>query len=341
MRGTRREFMLASGAALAVAGCGGTARAAAVERFDPALDALIDPASMPEELGGGYVWAEGPAWDRERNCLYFTDVPGNTAWRWREGAGVDEFLSPSGIEPDAAEGFREPGANGLWYEGDGSLLICNHGRRAVERMDIATGTRTVLADRFGGEPLNSPNDLVRSPGGTIYFTDPPYGLEGLDASPLKRQDANGVYRLAPDGRIDRLIDDMTFPNGIALSPDGRTLYVSQSDPEAMLIRRLTLEDDGEGGFADEGVWFDAARFADDGLPGLPDGMAVAATGHVFATGPGGVLVLSPQGEGLGRILTGRASANCAFGGEDGSVLFITAHDRLLRIPTRTRGVQWS
>lgn len=340
MRGTRREFLLGTGA-LALAGCGVDAAGGAVERFDPALDALLEAAAMPEELGGGFIWAEGPAWDRDRDCLYFTDVPGNTAYRWREDSGVDVFLSPSGIEPEASQGFREPGANGLWYEGGGQLLVCNHGRRAVERLDLASRERSVLADRFDGQPLNSPNDVVRSPGGTLYFTDPPYGLEGLDASPLKRQDANGVYRIAPDGRVDRLLGDMTFPNGIALSPDGLTLYVAQSDPSAMHIRRLVMQADGEGGFEDGGVWFDAAPLAGEGLPGLPDGMAVAETGHVFATGPGGVLILSPEGGCIGRILTGRATANCAFGGADGSILFMTAHDRLLRIPTRTRGVQWS
>jgi gluconolactonase len=336
----RRDFLLACGAAVATAGCNqpATRGPGVVERLDPALDALIDPAVQTEVLGEGYGWSEGPAWDRDRMCLYFTDVPGNTAYRWAPDDGVGVFLDPSGIPREQAGGFREPGANGLWYAGNGHLLVCNHGRRAVERLDVASGRRTVVADRFAGEPFNSPNDLVQARDGTIYFTDPPYGLEGLDASPLKRQDANGVYRIAPDGGVMRLAADMTFPNGIALSPDEHSLYVAQSDPAAQQIRRFEL--DGAGGVRDAGVWFDASRFAGEGQPGLPDGMAVSADGHVFATGPGGVLVLSPGGQCLGRILTGRATANCAFGG-DGSDLFITAHDRLLRLPTRVRGVQWN
>lgn len=297
---------------------------------------VIAPTAELETLSVGYRWSEGPTWDRARGALYFTDVPENTAYRWRPGAGVDVFLQPSGAS--ATEGFREPGANGLWFARDGHLLICNHGLRRVERMNLETSQRKALAQTFEGHRFNSPNDVVEARDGTLYFTDPPYGLEGLDASPLKEMAENGVYRLTPGGQISRLVSDMTFPNGVALSPDETQLYVSQSDPGAPIIRALDLSSQGE--VQGDATFFDGMALLSEGLPGLPDGMAVSAQGHIFATGPGGVLVLSPEGDLLGRILTGRATANCAFG-EDGSVLFITAGDRLMRLQTRVSGVQWN
>ena len=307
-----------------------------VEVFDDEVLALIPRGAELETLATGYTWSEGPTWDRSKRALYFTDVPGNTAYRWTREAGVDVLLQPSGAA-DAA-GFREPGANGLWYARDGRLIVCNHGLRRVETIELQSGRRTPLATSYGGRRFNSPNDVVQARDNTLYFTDPPYGLEGLNASPLKEMPANGVYRLRTDGRVERLLDDMTFPNGVALSLDERRLYISQSDPDAPLIRVLTLG--SSGAITDDTVFFDAAPLMGDAAPGLPDGMAISQDGYLFATGPGGVLILSPDGRLIGRIRTGRATANCAFG-EDGQTLFITAHDRLLRMPTLKTGVQWS
>ena len=310
--------------------------ASVVEIMAPGMSDVIDPNSRFDVLGTGYQWSEGPAWDRARGILYFTDVPQNTAYQWSEGQGVQLFMDPSGAS--RTEGFREPGANGLWYSSDGSLLICNHGHRAIECMNLDSREVSVLAQDFAGKRFNSPNDIVQARDGTLFFTDPPYGLAGLDASPLKQQDANGVYRLDPDGTVTRLISDMTFPNGIALSPDEQTLYVSQSDPDAPVVRALGL--DSSHGITSDRILFDAAPFMSDLMPGLPDGMAVSANGALFVTGPGGVFVLASDGQPLGRILTGRATANCTFG-EAGRSLFITAGDRLLRIRTKVQGVQWS
>ncbi|MCP2679563.1 SMP-30/gluconolactonase/LRE family protein [Maricaulaceae bacterium NA33B04] len=191
-----------------------------------------------------------------------------------------------------------------------------------------------LADRF----VWSEGPTWDRERGCLYFTDPPYGLEGLNASPLKEMSANGVYRLGRDGQCTRLYDQLSFPNGIALSPDERWLYVSQSDPAAPYIYRAELYADGGVGPLER--WFDTSVFLAAGDPGLPDGLCVSTDGIVFATGPGGVFVLAPDGHLMARILTGRATANCAFGGEDGRTLFMTAHDRLLRLPTRVAGVQW-
>lgn len=337
MRVTRR-LMLAGGT-VAIAGCQTRVTAgpseAVVEQYADDLGNVIDMGAPLEELSSGYMWSEGPTWDRARDVLYFTDVPGNVAYRWSERDDVDVFLSPSGAAD--VVGLREPGANGLWYARDGSLIICNHGRRSVERLDLKSGARSTLAGEFQGAPFNSPNDVVEARNGTLFFTDPPYGLEGLDESPLKAQAHNGVYRLDPSGETTLLVSDMTFPNGVALSPDETRLYVSQSDPDAPFIRELTL--DPSGHIIGDRVIFDAKPYMDEDAPGLPDGLAICTTGHIFAAGPGGVFILKPDGQVLGRIRTGAATANCAFG-EDGGTLFITAHDRLLKIRTRMTGVQW-
>jgi len=302
-----------------------------IEVFDARLHDVISDEETAETLSTGHKWLEGPAWDKKRQCLYFTDVPENKAYRWSRDKSVSTFQEPSGIEPAKAKGFREPGANGLLYTKTGELIICNHGRRAVELMNLETLKRNSLVNSFEQKRFNSPNDVVQSSNGTLYFTDPPYGLDGLDNSPLKEMSVNGVYKLSSDKNIDRIVSDMTFPNGIALSPDEAWLYVSQSDADAPLIRRINLND-----MTQDSIWFDAKKYMADG-PGLPDGMAVTKDGYVFTSGPTGIYVIHPSGDVLGRLNTGRACSNCTFG-EDGSTLFITGQDRLLRIKTQVKGL---
>ena len=339
-----RRTLLTGSAAVLSTGCTGVVGAAvdapdtgvSFEAFDPEFDTVVDRLAPTRLLSTGHRWSEGPAWDRIRQKLYFTDVPGNRAFAWSQGAGVEIFLDPSGIDPDLAGGMRESGANGLLLGKSGELLICNHGTRAVEARDFSSGDRRTLVDRFDGKRFNSPNDLIEAADGTIYFTDPPYGLDGLNASPLKEIEANGVYRLDPDGEIARIVDDMTFPNGAVLSGDGRSLYVSQSDPDAPLIRRFAIGSGEDKGIGEGELWFDARPFMHE-VGGLPDGMTVGADGHIFLAGPNGVLVIDPDARCLGRIATGRATANCAFG-EDGRTLFITAADRLVAVRTKTGGL---
>jgi gluconolactonase len=301
----------------------------------PSFDALIAPGTGIEKLAEGFTWAEGPVWIAEGNYLLFSDVPANKMYRWSEADDVSVFLDPSGYDGPDPSAFREPGSNGLIPGPGNSILMADHGNRAVARLDLATKRKTFLATRFGGKNFNSPNDLVLASSGAIYFTDPPYGLEGLNQSPLKELPHNGVYRIDPEGAVTLIDDSISFPNGILLSPDERTLYVANSDPEQPVWYAFEL--DAAGSATGRRIFADCNAELAAGLPGLPDGLAVDQAGNLFATGAGGIHVFAPDGARLGRIETGTAVANCAFG-EDGSTLFLASHDMLARLRTRTRGL---
>jgi gluconolactonase len=247
------------------------------------------------------------------------------------------FLEPSGYAGTDNAIFREPGSNGLIRGPGNSILMADHGNRAVARLDLATKIKTFLATQYQGKKFNSPNDLVRASDGAIYFTDPPYGLAGLNDSPHKEQPHNGVYRLDPNGEVTLLEAGMSFPNGVILSPDERTLYVTNSDPKRAVIMAFAL--DQAGAITSKRVFADMTDLAKSGLRGLPDGMAVDERGNLFATGPGGVHIFDPAGTRLGRIDTGTPIANCAFG-EDGRTLFLASNNMLARIRTRVRGMDF-
>jgi gluconolactonase len=304
-----------------------------VERLDPRLDRLVAPGAWIEVLADGFRWSEGPVWDRGNARLLFSDVPNNVVHAWSERGGASVFLRPSGYTGPAEGGGREPGANGLAFDAQGRLVLCQHGNRQLARLE--KNGFTTLAERFEGKRFNSPNDLVVGRDGALYFTDPPYGLTRTFDDPGREIGWNGVYRLSPDGRVSVLVKDLRAPNGIALSPDGATLYVGQSDPDAPVVMAYDLAPDGT--IAHGRVLFDTRPLRAMG-PGAPDGLKVDERGNVFTTGPGGVLVLTPKGEHLGTIVTGVPTANCAFGGPDGSTLYITANDKLCRIRTRTKGL---
>lgn len=304
-----------------------------VVKRDPAFDKLVASDAKIEVLAGGFTWSEGPVWvPRDGGYLLFSDIPPNRVMKWVEGEGVSVFLEPAGYT-GAAEYSYEPGSNGLALDADGNLTLCEHGDRRVSLMTWDGGKRTLI-DNYQGKRLNSPNDCCWGKNGDLYFTDPPYGMPGQWDSPMRELDFCGVYRLSKDGELTVIDKTLARPNGIGLSPDGKTLYVAQSDTPAAIWRKYPVAEDGSVGEGE--LFFDATEMAKEHR-GLPDGFAIDAAGNVWATGPGGVLVLSPEGKLLGRIATGEATANCCFGGPDGTTLFMTADMWLCRIQTKTHG----
>lgn len=303
-----------------------------VERLDPALDALLAPDAAMEKLASGFNWSEGPVWMGHEGWLVFSDVPENTVYRWRAGAGVDVFLKPSGYTAPKREGLME-GSNGLTLDHAGRLVLCQHGDRRVARLDADGKTFTTIVDRWDGKRFNSPNDLCFSRAGDLYFTDPSYGLDPKDEAEIGFQ---GVFRLARDGVVTVITCEMERPNGIALSPDERTLYVANSHDPRPVILAFALREDGSPG-GEPRVFFDGSALMHQGRRGSFDGMKVDVAGNLWASGPGGILVISPAGKHLGTLLTGRATANCAFGDAGGDTLYLTADDLLLRVRTKTRG----
>ena len=304
-----------------------------ITRFDPALDALIATDAHVEKLAEGFTWSEGPVWIASGGYLLFTDVPENKMYRWSAGSGVEVFLSPSGYDGPPLAGLREAGANGLHVDGPNSVLVADSGSRVVSRLDLTSKRKQTIASHYSSQRFNSPNDLARTRDGTIFFTDPPYGLTNGNDSALKELKFNGVYRIDKEGAVSVIDDSLTFPNGVALSPDQRTLYVANSDPNHPIWMRYSL--DSQGKVKDKAVFADVRDLVGK-APGLPDGIAVAETGHLFATGPGGVIIFTPEGKRLGRIETGSAIANCAFG-DDGRTLYMTSHKQLARVRTLVAG----
>lgn len=308
--------------------------AAKIVRVDPDFNKLVPEDAVVEKLVDGHKWTEGPVWDRRGGYLLFSDIPNNAIFKWEEGRGESLFMQPSGYTGKEPFAGREPGTNGLTFDSSGRLVACEHGDRRISRLEADGRTKTTIVDRFEGKRFNSPNDLTYDRNGNLYFTDPPYGLPERMKAPARELDFCGVYRFDAAGRLALLTKEISRPNGIALSPDEKRLYVACSDPERAVWMAYDL---GPGGkIANGRVFFDATEWVRAGKPGLPDGMKVDTSGNLFATGPGGVHVFSPEGKLLGTIDTGVPTANVAWGG-DGSTLFITANTALLRVKLKTRG----
>ena len=305
-----------------------------VVRLDPRIDKLIPVDAKIEVLSSGFDWSEGPVWLKNGGFLLFSDIPRNSVMKWKEGEGISVWLKPSGYTGQEPYG-REPGSNGLAVDAQGRLISCEHGDRRISRLEPGGGKRT-LADNYMGKRLNSPNDLVVKSNGDIYFTDPPYGLpKGWD-DPRRELDFCGVFLLSHDGKLTLLTKELVRPNGIALSPDEKTLYVAQSDGKRPIWMAFPVKPDGT---VDAGRVFADASDMIGKLPGGPDGMKVDKLGNLWVTAPGGVHVYSPDGKRLGWIETNERTANCAWG-DDGSTLYMTADMYLCRIKTTTKGIGW-
>ncbi len=308
-----------------------------IERLDPALDALIQPETKVEILAEGFTWSEGPVW--KDGQIVFSDVPENTVFGWKEGdTSAAVVLKPSGSLDGTGQG-----SNGLGVDANGSLILCQHGERRIARLE-KDGTFTALADNCEGKRFNSPNDLVIAKNGTIFFTDPPYGMK---KGVVPDAPCHGVYAFHPSVKntVKLLIDDIKFPNGIALSPDEKTLYIAVSDPASSRIMAYDLEGVAmtvNGLVIPQAVkgrlLFDAQPLKSAVRKGGCDGMKVDGQGNIWTTGPGGVLIISKEGKHLGTILTGQNTGNCAWGGPARDTLYITADMFLLRVKTLAKGL---
>jgi gluconolactonase len=305
----------------------GGSDAGAILRLDPRVDALIPRDARIERLADGFVFLEGPVWISGQSRLLYSDLRGNAIYEWTESEGAGDYIKPFFVGDGA--GLRGVGPNGVALDPEGRLLVCVYGSRSIVRIE-ADGTRTPLAEKYDGKRLNSPNDLVVASDGSVYFTDPSFGLEGFDQSPLRELDFNGVYRLRPGGELELLTDEQERPNGIALSPDESILYVANSGG---VVTGWMAYDIGPDGLSNPRVFHDITGVEG---PGGADGMKVDLAGNVYATGPGGVFILAPDGTHLGTIQLEEALTNVGWG-DDGRTLYMTGRTALYRIRSSARG----
>ncbi|MGH7216623.1 MAG: SMP-30/gluconolactonase/LRE family protein [Nitrospiraceae bacterium] len=305
-----------------------------ITSLDPRFDQLVPKDAKLEKIADGFTWVEGPVWHKQGGYLLFSDIPANSVYKWKPGEGVSLFIKNSGYSGTIPFVGKELGSNGLTFDPQGRLVLCRHGDRQIGRLE-SNGTITPLAQQYNGRKLNSPNDLVFNSNGDLYFTDPPFGLpNGFNDS--SKALVQGVYRLSLDGTVTLLIHDIKAPNGIAFSPDEKTLYVSDVDPKRAAWLAYDVEQDGT--VTNGRVFFDATRWQKDPFFG-PDGFKVDREGNIFGARPGGLSVIASDGTLLGTIETGQPTSNVAWG-EDGQTLFITGGGVVYRLRLRTSGAQY-
>lgn len=301
-----------------------------IERTDTALNDLIDPSATLEILSEGYEWSEGPVWVESENMLVFSDVPKNTIYKWTEENGTEIYLKPSGYTGETASNSAEEGSNGLTLDTHGKLVLCQHGDRRLAVMEAPLNEPkpifSTLADSYGGKKFNSPNDVAVRRNGDYFFTDPPYGLPKNTTQEIPFQ---GVYKLS-EGTVTLLVDSITRPNGIAFTPDEKTLIVANSDPDKAVWYAFDLSENDS--LVNPRIFHDATE-AVKNETGLPDGLKIDRQGNVFATGPGGIWIFNQEGKLLGKIKIPSATANCAFS-RDEKTLYLTADSYLLRLKMR-------
>jgi gluconolactonase len=307
-----------------------------VVREDPALDAIVPANPKIFKLAEGFQFTEGPVWLRERGVLLFSDPNANRIYEYdpKHGGSLAVFREQSGYDgADVAE-YLQPGSNGLTLDPKGRLTIDEHGRHRVVQLN-GDGRDTVLADSYQGRRLNSPNDLVYRSDGTLFFTDPPFGLPKFFADPRRELDWSGVFALK-DGRLRLLTKELAGPNGVALSPDERFLYVTNWDVAKKVVMRYAVAPDGS--LSDGRVFFDMTQAPED--PDLAlDGIKADRAGNLYVSGPGGLWILSASGKHLGTIRGPRLPANFAWGDADGRSLYLTARSGLYRLPLLVEGVR--
>lgn len=302
-----------------------------VERYNPLMDDIISPGEIPEIIAQGFGWTEGPVWIPEQNILLFSVIPANSIFQWSEKEGAKLYLKPSGYTDTTKRG-GEVGSNGLLIDKKGHLILCQHGDRRIAEMDASIDKPEPkyisVIDNWNGKRFNSPNDAVIDTRGNLFFTDPAYGLEHGFEDPSRELKFAGVFKFSPDGKLSLLTDKMSAPNGIGLSPDETKLYVANSGEGDLAVwMEYRFKKDGS---LDSGRLFHSAALEKKTEKGSPDGLKVRSDGIIFATGPGGVWVFSPEGEHLGTVKTGQATSNCALDNK-GKYLYITADSYIMRI----------
>ncbi len=302
-----------------------------VDRYHPSLDKIIAPGELPEIIAEGFDWSEGPLWLPKQKMLIFSDIPKNSIYQWSEEDSLKLYLKPSGYTDPTPRG-GESGSNGLLLNPEGKLTLCQHGARRMAVMDAPLNAPapkfTSIVGKWNEKRFNSPNDAVFSENGDLYFTDPAYGMEFGYKDPLREMDFTGVFKYSAEGEISLMTDQLSAPNGIGLSPDQKKLYIANSGGGEKSI--WMIYEFAEDGSLTNGKVFHDASIASDSLRGAPDGLVVRNDGIIFATGPGGVWVFTPEGENLGIVKTGQATSNCTLGSDD-EYLYMTADMYLMRI----------
>lgn len=304
-----------------------------IERLDPELDKVIMPGAKAEIIATGMDWSEGPLWVEKHKMLLWSDVPRDTVWKWTEKGGKEVYLTPSGYTGSTPR-KGEKGSNGLLLDPWGNLVLCMCGDRRMARMDAPLDAPkpkfVTLAGSYEGRKFDSPNDAAYSPGGELYFTDPPYGLERQHNDPLKEMKVQGVYKVKKNGEVVLLIDSLKRPNGLAFFPDGKHLLVTNSDGAAPNWYIYDVTDDGLA----NGKIFYSAKNKGAGLRGAPDGLKIDRNGYVFSSAPGGIWIFNRKGKLIGKLSGLQAPAsNCTLSGDE-KTLYITNDMNILRLKLR-------
>lgn len=299
---------------------------------DSAFDSIVSADAKIEQIASGHKFTEGPLWTRH-GTLLFSDIPANTIFQWTTDGKIAEYRGHSGYEKDDYNTGEFVGSNGLTMDAAGNVIICEHRNGRVGKL-TPDGKYSIVVAKFGSKRLNSPNDAVVKSNGDIYFTDPPYGLAKQDDDPMKELKFNGVYRVSKNGKLDLLHKELTRPNGLAFSPDEKTLYVANSDEKRKIWMKFDV--DVAGKIANGKIFFDATAETADGLP---DGMKIDKRGNLYCTGPGGVWVFTPEGKHLGTIAPKEVPANVAFGDADGKTLYMTARTGVYKVRVNIEGIR--
>ena len=301
-----------------------------IEKLSPDLDKYVGQSSKIEILAKGFDWSEGPVWVDKINSVLFSDVPENKIYKWNENEGLSVYIEPSGYSGKVPTSKKD-GSNGLILNSKNELLVCMHGDREIAKLTKwGSGEFETVINKFQGKLFNSPNDMVFTKNGDLIFTDPPYGLKNRNSDNLKELKINGVYKLTTDGEVTLLVDNLTYPNGVALSNDDKIMYVNVSDSSNPRIMAYDIDKET---INNERIFFDGRKLSEKNV-GLFDGIKIHPDGTIFSTGPGGVLIINKDGTHLGTIKTVERTANCAFDSAY-EYLYMTTDMFLTRVKLKT------